>query len=432
MNLIDKYDVIVVGGGPSGVAAACASARDGAKTLLIEQTGVLGGMGTIGLVPSFGPFDNGKEMVYRGIGRDILYRMNKEIDSVPNDNSCWPPIQSEILKRVYDEIVEENGVEVMFFSMLCDVDVNGSIIDSITVANKQGLTKYKAKVYIDCSGDADMVAMAGCNFVVGDNNGGETQPATLCFTISNIDDYAYLNGPDFHVQTPGNPIFEIAKSEKYPLIVDHHICYSHSVPGTVSFNAGHIFNVNPLDVMSLSKSMIQGRKIAHQFLEAFREYQPRAFANAFVSSTASVLGVRESRRIVGEYILTVDDYIARRSFDDEIARNSYFIDVHMTLEEQEDGKKVENAKHTYKPGESHGIPYRCLLPKELDNVVVAGKTISCDRAVQGSIRIMPACLATGEAAGIAAAIATNENLLVKYIEVDKLRNKIYEYGGYIK
>lgn len=430
MNKNKEYDVIVIGGGPSGVTAACAASREGAKTLLIEQSGCLGGMGTVGLVPCFCPFDNRKEMVYRGLGQEILFRMNKTMAHVPDDKSWWPPINPENLKRVYDDVCTENGVDILFFSFACDIKAENGEVQSILVANKSGLCEYEAKIYVDCSGDADIAVGAGCEYVLGDDGDGELQPATLCFSLSNVDDYAYLNGPNLCSDDPKSPVYDIVKSGKYPLLLDCHLCHTYVAPGTVGFNAGHIFDINPTDIKAVSDAMILGRRMAEEFLNALSEYHPKAFANAFVSATAPVLGIRESRRVVGDYILTVDDFLARRDFDNEIARNSYFIDVHPTLREQMSTQRSKNNRYAYEPGESHGIPYTCLTPKGIKNVLVAGKTISCEREVQGSVRVMPVCLATGEAAGIAAAMASVSGD-IRAVDVLKLREKIVANGGYI-
>ena len=176
------------------------------------------------------------------------------------------------------------------------------------------------------------------------------------------------------------------------------------------------------------------RKIAAEFRDGLAEFHP-AFANCHLVATGSLMGIRETRRIVGDYVLTTDDYLARRSFDDEICRNCYYIDVHLSREEaalQAAGKlDIEERGMNYGKGESHGIPYRCLTPRGLGNVLVAGRAISCDRAVQGSVRVMPVCLAMGEAAGIAAAHATERDGDVHAIDVARLRRRLREEGAYL-
>ena len=180
--------------------------------------------------------------------------------------------------------------------------------------------------------------------------------------------------------------------------------------------------------------MMRGRRIAKQYRDALTTYFPEAFGNAYLVATAPVMGVRESRRIVGDYKLTVEDYVTKADFPDEICRNSYYLDVHYTLEEAKlaavgkiDGEKRDAR---YGPGESHGIPYRALLPQGVKNVIVAGRSISCDKRIQGSVRVMPVCLTMGEAAGVAAAFAANANGDVHAVDTDKLRETLRENGAY--
>jgi hypothetical protein len=180
---------------------------------------------------------------------------------------------------------------------------------------------------------------------------------------------------------------------------------------------------------------MHGRRMAEAYRAALAEFAPRAFANAFVSSTGSVLGVRETRRITGDYVLTLDDYLERRSFPDEICRNSYFIDLHQTKEEHK--KQLSEVEANlrfahYKPGESHGIPYRCLTPLGLRNVLIAGRSISCERIVQGSVRVMPVCLAMGEAAGLAASMAASSDTVdVHAVDSALLRERLRSHGAYL-
>ena len=204
----------------------------------------------------------------------------------------------------------------------------------------------------------------------------------------------------------------------------------------VGFNAGHVWldGTNPEQV---AEGMVLGRKIAESYRAALAEFHPAAFGNAYLSNTGSLMGVRETRRVVGDYELTLDDYKKRRSFADEISRNSYFIDIHFAKELAATTPEQlfaweEAVTMRYGRGETHGIPYRCLTPKSLKNVLVAGRSISCEQVVQGSIRVMPTCLTTGEAAGIAAAYAVaNSDNNVHNIEVRRLQQRLVEMGAYL-
>lgn len=430
-----EYDIIVAGGGPAGCAAAVSAAQEGKKVLIIEATGCLGGMGTGGLVPSWAPSTDGVRMVYGTLEEKILKECKKYLVNDNPENFGWVAIDPERLKLIYDKIVIDSGAEVIFNTIISDVitDGNGEIT-AIIVSNKEGLSAYKASIYIDCTGDGDIAAWAGAEFIKGDEDKGELQPATHCFIIGGVDQDLFLTSPTLHPNNKESKIYDIAKDDKYPLIVDTHACQQLVNRGMVGFNAGHLFDVDNTDPISVSKALIDGRKLAFEFCEAIKDYEPKIYQDAFVAQTASVMGVRETRRIIGDYILTRDDYVARRTFSDEIARNNYYIDVHLSREERElesQGKlNMDDRCCRYGKGESHGIPYRCLTPKNLKNVLVAGRIISCDRPVQGSIRVMPACIATGEAAGAAAAIACSGGDVHK-IDVSFLRSILLNRGNYI-
>jgi hypothetical protein len=430
----DSYDVVVVGGGPAGCAAATAAAREGAKTLLIESSGSLGGSGTNALVPAWCPFSDKQKIIYRGLAEKIFTLAKEQMEHVNPDALDWVPIDPERLKRVYDRIVTEAGVDILFHTTLSRVHSQDGAVDAIVTTNKEGLKAWRAKVFIDCSGDADLVAWGGGRFHKGDEAGGGLMPATHCFILSNVDEKTYLASPPLNLPVPENPIFQILQSGKYPLIPDAHCCQNLIGPGTVGFNAGHLFEVDNTDPQSTSRALILGRRMAEQFCAALREFHP-AFRDAFLVATGAQVGIRETRRIVGDYTLTLDDYLHRRSFPDEICRNSYYIDIHWAKEEAakdiEQWEKWEKHTNRYGPGESHGLPYRCLVPADLRNVLVAGRCISAEKTVQGSVRVMPVCLAMGEAAGIAAAHAATQDGDTHRVDTDRLRQRLAEHGAYL-
>jgi hypothetical protein len=433
----DSWDIIVVGGGPAGCTSAAAAAREGARTLLVEATGCLGGMGTSGLVPSWCPFSDKEKVIYKGMAEKVFNEAKKVISHVKQDAVDWVPIDPEHLKMIYDDLVIESGATVLFNTALSlvETDDQGSV-EAIIVSNKAGLTALKAKVYIDCTGDADLSAWAGAEFYKGSEQTGELQPATHCFILSNVDTYAYVNGPVLHPRNPDSPIYDIVRSGKYPQIPDVHLCSSLIGPSTVGFNAGHIWNVDNTDSYNTSKGLMCGRKLASAIKDSLAEYHPKAFANSFLVATGSLIGIRETRRIIGDYYLTIEDYNARSSFEDEICRNSYPIDIHTAKNEVEQANRGEldvmDRFESFKKGESHGVPYRCLTPKGLKNVLVAGRAISCDRFVQGSVRVMPVCLAMGEAAGIAGALAGKMDTPdVHRIDIKVLKTRLKEEGAYL-
>lgn len=434
LPIVNDYEIIVVGGGPAGCAAAAAAGREGKKTLLVETTGALGGMGTLGLVPAWAPFSDKQKIVYRGIAGRMLEQTRQALPHVgDHDWVDWVPIDPEALKRQYDELMEENGVHVLFHTLVVDVESENGHVTGLIAANKGGLALYRAQVYVDCTGDADIAIGAGAPYEKGGED-GDMQAASLCFTLTNVDEYAYKHGPRLHPHNPDSPIHQIIKDGKYPMIPDTHLCQELIGPRTVGFNAGHLWDVDGSDPQSVSGAQIKGRKLAKAIRDALAEYVPAAFANAQLVQTAPLVGIRETRRIRGDYVLSREDYVARRSFPDEIGRNCYYLDIHYSP------KAIERARETgipleketrYAPGESHGIPYRSLLPLSVDNVLVAGRCISTDRAVQGSTRVMPCCLVTGEAAGVAAALSLPTGQ-TRQVDTQLLREKLRGYGAFIE
>lgn len=434
--LNDSFEVIVIGGGPSGCTAATAAAREGAKTLLVEATGCLGGMGTSGLVPAWCPFSDQEKIIYKGLAERVFTETKKGMSQVKPEAMDWVPIDPELLKVIYDDMVTDAGAKVLFNTTLSAVEMeDDETVSVVILSNKDGLVAYKAKVFIDCTGDGDLAAWAGAKFNKGDDK-GDLQPATHCFVLSNVNEYEYNNGPSLHPNNLQSPAYNIAKSDKYPLIEDTHLCNNLIGPGTVGFNAGHLWQVDNTDPVNVSNALMKGRKIATEYRNALAEYYPKAFFNGFLVNTGSLIGIRETRRIIGDYVLTVEDYLARRTFEDEICRNSYYIDIHHAHKEVEAVNQGlhENTEQCarYGKGESHGVPYRCLTPKGLKNVLIAGRAISCDRVIQASIRVMPVCLTMGEAAGMAAAHALKYNVVdVHAIDLQYLRTRLKEEGAYI-
>lgn len=437
--LYDEYEVIVAGGGPAGCSAAISASREGAKVLLIEFSGALGGMATGGMVPAWCPYSDGEKIIYRGISQEVFERLKSQMPHVDKNRLDWVPIDSEKLKRIYDDMVTESGVTVLFFSLICDVEKDDyGNISEVIVSNKAGLSAYKAKVFIDATGDADLACYAKAPFEIGNDNDREVQPGSLCFKMTNVDEYAYVNSPDiFPSNNPQSPYADIIAQGKYKRLTDNHLCQNLISSRTVGFNAGHLYNVFHDKPESITFAMMEGRKIAEDIKNALTECRPDAFASATVSQTADLMGIRESRRIIGDYIITIEDYLARRSFPDEICRCCYYIDMHESKSEKkkiEEGTllPVEKRSHHYSKGESYGVPYRALIPRNVNNLLVVGRSISCDRHVQASVRIMPACMTTGEAGGIAGYLALKHNGNVRKIDVEELRNILKQRGAYIK
>ncbi|MFH1023714.1 MAG: FAD-dependent oxidoreductase [Planctomycetota bacterium] len=434
--LAGDFDVVVAGGGPAGCAAATAAAREGARTLLIEGTGILGGMGTAGLVPAWCPITDGEKIIHRGIAETVFMASRRAFPPPEAKKLDWARINPEQLKRIYDDLVTAAGVKLLFFTTACAVETDGKgRVTAVILASKAGLTAVRSMIYVDATGDGDIAAWAGAPFEKGDA-AGELQPATHCFALSNVNVLPLNAGPGLNGSNPASPVRAMIASGRYPRVRDLHFCNAQTGPGTVGFNAGHLWDVDGTDPESLTTAMIEGRKIAGDIREGLREFHPLAFGAAHLAVTAPLMGIRETRRILGDHVLTVDDYRARRSFPDDIGRNCYYIDIHTSkaeaagpAEKSLDG--LEARAERYRSGESHGIPYRCLVPRNLSNVLVAGRCISADRAVQGSVRIMPVCLVTGEAAGVAAALAAKAGGDTRKVDTEDLRARLRKHGAWI-
>lgn len=441
LPLADRYDVIVIGGGPAGCAAAIGAARDGARTLLVEQIGFLGGSGTAALVPAFCPFSDREQAICRGLGLEILEEMKSHMPHLPGEMIDWVPIDVEWLKTIYEQRVVAAGAEILFHTHFVDVvqaDTSHARqqLDGVLLHNKSGLQRYAAKVVIDCTGDGDVAAAAGASYEKGAPDTGELQPLTMCFVLSGIDNevlQAWLYA-DNAKNLLLKPVIAEAKKAGDLNIVEEAANVAYQSPTTIGLNFSHVFDVDATDGVALSRAHVEGRKLIRHLTDFIRKYMPGC-ENAYLVHSGVQIGVRETRRILGDYVLTLDDYLARQTFEDEIARNAYYIDIHLSKEQWEAqlGKEIDwdEQIHQYEPGESHGIPYRCLVPRDLHNVLVAGRCISTDRAVQGSTRVMPNCLAMGEAAGAAAAMAIQHAGDVRGIEVGRLRERLRDSGQYL-
>lgn len=421
-----KYDtdVLIIGGGPAGCAAAIAAARQGVRVLLVESQYCFGGQGTAGLVPAFMCFGDGEHMLASGIGEEILRRLWKYGKYEETGFAGSYGIRVEALKRVYDDMLDEAGVKTLFGTNLIDVAVTDHRIDACILAGKSGTYAAKAKVYIDTTGDADLSAWAGAAFEKGDAR-GNMMAGTLCSLWTGID-FSNRNAND-------ESRLEEAYRDGVFKRLDLHLPGMWQITDTVGGgNIGHAFQVDGTDECSLSKALINSRRLYDEYERYYKEYLP-GFENMELVTTASMMGIRESRRIVGEYVLMLNDFIRQAVFDDEIGRYCYNIDIHASDDSRQSYEAFikEHTGYRYKKGENYGIPYRTLIPKGVDNLLVAGRCISTDRFMQSSVRVMPGCYITGQAAGMAAAVCIEEEKDPRGINVHALQKKLKQIGAYL-
>jgi hypothetical protein len=416
-----------------------AAARHGAKTLLLESSSALGGMGTSGLVPAWCPFSDKEKIIYRGIGQEIFEKVKAGMPHLNPTDLDWVPIDAELLKRILDELLTEAEVDVIFNAPVAGVNAvavpsGKKRIRYVVAAHKGGLRAWGGNVFIDCTGDADLVGLAGIERLYGDEKTGAVQAATHCFVLTNVDEHYYRCMPIQHSDNPKAAVYTLAASDTYPLIKDGHFCHGLVGPSAIGFNAGHLWDVNPADPRNISRALMQGREIAHEFQEGLKQELPEVFGSAWLAQTAPSMGLRETWRIIGDYTLTMEDYLERRTFPDEIGRNCYFLDVHATKEKKaslnpEEKGTTKDAAASYGPGESHGLPRGILQVKDGENLLAAGRNVSADHQVLGSVRVMPVCFVMGQAAGVMAALS-EKGKDVRDVDTTLLRETLKKDGAY--
>lgn len=417
-------DVFVAGGGPAGVAAAVTAARAGKKVYLAEAFGAFGGSAVTMLVPSFVRFDNGRDFMAGGIGSEVYHYIEKN-SGESHRPFCPHGIPVELLKICYDDMVTESGAQFSFYTTIIDVKARGRYIDYVICLARGKKFAVKAKVYIDCTGDGELGALAGAAFEMG-NEKGETMSATLCALWTGINWEDTIPPDDRKLrQAIEDGIFTTA---------DYHLPGIYPIArGVGGSNIGHVFGINPMDARSLSQGIMQARKQLSEYRRYYREYL-EGFEDMEIVYSAAYLGIRESRRIIGRYILTLDDFINRSRHEDDIGVFSYPVDIHASKDN--DASYQEYLEHfeqyRYSVGEVYGIPYGTLTPKDFDNLLVAGRCISADRYMMSSVRVMPCCYITGQAAGAAAGVCIDQEAgSVHEVSVSSLQKKLKDMGAFL-
>lgn len=427
-----KYDVdvFVAGGGPSGIAAGVTAARQGARVFLAEGAACFGGMGTAAGLPMFCSPTDGVNVTSAGFGTDLYDRLIAAGGTAPETRG--KPVGSfgffynpEILKRVYDDLAVDSGLRFSFQTQFLEVAAADGVVQHAICAAKSGLFAVKAKVFIDATGDGDLCARAGAPFEKGDAR-GEMQPPTLLSLWADID---WTKSAVWQQEKELPRAFV----DKVFAIEDRHLPGMIPIgPHTAWGNIGHLFGTDGTDETSLTAALLRGRKLLLEYERFYRAYLA-GYERMQLLGTGALLGVRETRRIMGDYVLNLADFKRRAVFADEIGRFSYPVDLHATRPDREDFEKFAQAfaELRYKDGESYGIPYRTLLPRGLENVLVAGRCVSCDRYIQGSLRVMPACFITGQAAGMAASLAAAADGRPRRVNVATLQARLAAMGAYL-
>ncbi len=421
MRHLTDYDVVVVGGGPGGCGAAVTAARSGARTLLVEREGFLGGGATAMYVHPFmtertkpGPHGEASKVCNAGLFKEIIDRLIARGRARPCEG-CGPEFDDEALKVVLDEVVTEAGADVLFHAALFHARTEDGRVDRVGLAHNGEPIEAVAKVFIDSTGDGLLAAQAGCPFQVGDEE-GRVMPMTLNFSVAGVDPKRVPRREEMKKRCA-------AGADDDPPLINTNFSTAHFNPnGWYHVNAIRVGG-DTLDPFDVSRAEIESRRRVQNFVAWLRARVP-GFENAYLAKTGPHIGIRESRRIVGEYTLTREDWARCARFDDAVACTSYNIDVH---KQQQGVTQLESLP----PGGSYQIPYRSLLPKGVSNLLVASRSISADVEAHSSLRVMPPVMSLGEAAGYAAALALPEGD-VRAVDVKAVQAKIVEGGGLVE
>lgn len=437
-----EYDIIVAGGGMTGVGAALSAGRAGARVLLVEQYGCLGGMATVGHVNPFMThyfYDRaypGQETVL-GIYHEILDRLARESPVLeewrsedgqlqnppPHKPRLWPGnkgFDSEVLKWVLDEMMEEAGVKVRFHTFISKVRAEDKRISSIESCSKSGIENFAARQFIDCTGDADLAALAGFETIFGRESDGKAQALTLMFRLGDID----LENADLG-QAQAAYREAVASGELKMPGKRQLLMFPYPGKGVVTFNQNELAGLDSTNADDLSRGEILGRKAVREIVAFLRKNAP-GFEHCRVEMLPQQVGVRESRRIIGEYILNVNDLLNRVHFEDVIACGAYPVDIH-----DPEGKMSKNPMQHLEPGTYYQIPFRSLIPKGAQNLLVGGRCLSATHEAAASVRVMPICAAMGQAAGIAAARACNADEAISEINIAVVQDELRKAGAFL-
>jgi len=417
--VVSEVDVLVLGSGPAGFGAAIAAGRQGAKTMIIEQFGDIGGVSTTGLMSHWtGRCDSG---LYNEIlDRTMADRSDFELEV----NKGKSAINPESLKNLYIDMLEEAGVEILLYTMACEAIVENNAIKGVIVENKSGRSAILAKVIIDCTGDGDIAARAGAPFYKGREDDHKMQPLTLMFKVAGVDYDRAVFPPSFecNLEIPAGRIQDLAK-ENIPHPAGHVLLYKTTLPGVVTCNMTNVINIDATDANQLTQAHIICRKQMKPIVDFLHKFVP-GFEECYIISAASLIGIRETRHFEGETTLKPEDIISAKVFEDWVVSGAWFnFDVHSLSGA---GLDKTGCQHEYQQNKGYTIPYGCLVPKKIDNLLLAGRNISGTHLAHSNYRIMSVCVDMGLAAGIAAKLAIDSKITVREVNAKDIQNIILD------
>lgn len=421
------YDVIVAGGGPAGIAAAVSAARAGAKTALIERYGILGGMLTSGHVQPILGYAQGRTMYDEIV--ELLTEGHEDMPKMVTRNGKEIGFDLEEAKYRLLKLCVDSGVYVYLQTVVADVIKEENRITGLKICTPMGLQTLHASVVVDATGDGFVAALAGVPFEMGRASDGKCQPVTLEFTVDHVDESIGITawgGSDPVTLPDGTKYSEACKAAnargELPENVTIVRLHRTANPGERNVNATQVNGRNSLTVEGIVESELLLRQQVQPIMEFLRKTAP-GFANAKVKSSASTLGVRETRRFVGEYVLSDSDVEVGARFADVVVHKAWFlIDIHNPA----GGGQAEKRSQ---PAIPYDIPYRSLVPLEIDGLLLSGRNISGTHRAHASYRVMGVAMATGQAAGTAAALSAKEGCVPRKLDYRKVQQALGEYGA---
>lgn len=412
-----RYDLVVMGGGFAGVAAALAAARSGANVLLVEKSNCLGGAAVNALVNPFMPYSTKIDGERVALSAGIFKQIHKRLEE--RHAMRGESFLEEELKYILNEMVMELGVDLLFHAYIVKACRCGDQIESVSVATKSGELSISADYFIDATGDAQLAYLAGCPTTLGRESDHLCQPMTLCFRLGNVDVDKFYASRDSLKEAHKQSLEagELTNPRENILV------FRTPIPNVLHFNTTRVVKKNPTSPEEVTEAEILARKQVYEIYDFMKQHAD-GLENSFLMMTAPEIGVRESRMIIGDYLLTEQDARGCVKFEDAIAACNYDIDIH-------NPEGTGTSHYYFKDGEYYTIPYRSLIPKNASNLLVAGRCISSDHDAQASYRIMPVVCCIGEAAGEAIGLLAKTKASVREVDVKALQNRLKENGAFI-
>lgn len=408
-------DVLVLGSGPAGFAAAYTAAKNGAKVILVEQGADVGGISTSGMM-SHWTGSCGSPLYW-----EILQR-SADKNEGEHKGVITIFIDPEKLKTLYMEMLCEAQVQLMLYTFAFDTICDGDKVLGATVINKSGRTDIYAKVTIDATGDGDIAARAGAKFVLGRESDNKMQPATLMFKVGGVD-YSravFLGAFEDTYETEKGELQALAR-QHIPYPAGHILTMQTTLPGIVTCNMTNALDIDGTNAGDLTRATLTCRQQMDDIVRYLREFVP-GYENCFIVSSASLIGIRETRHFKGKYTITKDDILQAKVFDDYVVKDAYFnFDVHNITGA---GLDETGVQFEFSQKKGYTIPYGCLLPECKENLLLCGRNISGTHMAHSNFRAMPICVGTGEAAGAAAAIAVRQNCAPSEVKPEEIRKII--------